>query len=323
MEHGPAMSRASKSISTTNLDPADSENGGEPDRKSKARPKARAASFRYGWRYVKTKLPNGRVDFERVPLTLEDVLHPQFGDVHVLSDAHGDDCTYLRDVIRDQYRDDPSVVVFYDVGIFWDVEGIKNHSPDISLIFGVKKRKEWKTFHVKTEKVRPELIIEVTSPDTRVNDLKKKVDEYAIVKVPHYVIVDAEEKENRRRITLLSYRLGSQGYEPQELDEVGRAWLEPVGAWLGVRQDPRTGGDRVALFDSTTGQEIGDYTAISRARVEAEARAHQAEARADEAEARADHAEARAVAEAAARAAAEEQMRLMEAELRLLRGERG
>ena len=203
------MSRAPKPISTADLGPDGSENGSKPGRKIKARPKPGAASFKYGWRYVKVKLPDGSVDFDRLPLTLEDVLHPQFGDVHVLSDAHGDDCTYLRDVLKDRHRDDASVAVFYDVGIFWDIEGIKNHSPDLSLIFGVKQRKEWKTFHVKTEGVRPELIIEVTSPDTRVNDLKWKVEEYAIVRVPHYVIVNAQEKANRRRITILRYQLSS------------------------------------------------------------------------------------------------------------------
>jgi hypothetical protein len=122
------------------------------------------------------------------------------------------------------------------------------------------------------------------------------------------VIVDAQEKSDRRRVTLLCYRLGAQGYERQELDELGRVWLEPVGLWLGLREDPRTGGDRVALFDPTTGQEIGDNSAISRARAEAEARAKEAEAR--------------AASEVEARAAAEERLRQMEAELARLRGER-
>jgi hypothetical protein len=52
-------------------------------------------SYRYGYREVRVKLPNGRFRFKRVPLTLKDVLHPRFGDVHVLSDAHGEDCTNL------------------------------------------------------------------------------------------------------------------------------------------------------------------------------------------------------------------------------------
>ena len=54
------------------------------------------ASFDYGYREVREKLPDGRCRWKRVPLTLEDVLHPRFGDVHMLGDPHSDDCSYLR-----------------------------------------------------------------------------------------------------------------------------------------------------------------------------------------------------------------------------------
>jgi hypothetical protein len=58
-----------------------------PDRKTQGKTKARsgAASFEYGWRDVPRTLPNGRVEWEQIPLTLEDVLHLQYGDVHGLS----------------------------------------------------------------------------------------------------------------------------------------------------------------------------------------------------------------------------------------------
>ena len=253
----------------------------------KANRKARAgdASFDYGWRYVRQRLPGGEVDFKMVPLTLEDVLHPRFGDVHVLSDAHGDDCNYLKYVLKDRYHEDLSVLVLSDCGIYWDKPGLKHHSPDLAVIFGVKQRKEWKTFHVKVERVRPALIVEVTSPKTKVNDLVRKVTEYARAEVPYYVVVDAEETGNQRCLRLLCYILGAKGYEKQALDQEGRAWLEPVGLWLGVKRDPRTGGDRLALFDRA-GAQIGDYTDQRRARAEAESRAAVAEARARAAEER-------------------------------------
>jgi len=99
------------------------------------------ASLKYGWRDVPKKLADGRIKVERVPLTLDDVVHPQFGDVHVLSDAHDDDCSYMKDVLKDRYRDDASVVVFSDCGIFWDKPGLRHHSPDLALIFGVSDEK--------------------------------------------------------------------------------------------------------------------------------------------------------------------------------------
>jgi Uma2 family endonuclease len=210
---------------------------------------------------------------------LEDVLHPRFGDVHVLSDPHDDDCHYLKYVLKARYADDRSVVVFSDCGIFWDVPRLRHHSPDLSVIFGVKRRKDWKTFHVKTEKTRPSLIIEVTSPSTRVNDVKTKVKQYARARVPHYVIADAQETAGKRRLTLIAYRLEGKEYHRVALDDQGCADLEPVGLKLGVKAHPETGGDRLVLIDPATGEEIGDYTEVSRGRADAEAKGRVTEAR--------------------------------------------
>jgi len=258
---------------------------------------------------------NGRAEWQRIPLTLEDVLHPQEGDVHLLSDPHADDCTYSRTVLKDRYAGDQSVAILSDCGIYWDIPRLKHHSPDLAVIFGVKRRKGWRTFHVKTEKVRPALIIEVTSPNTRVNDVETKVKQYAQARVPHYVIVDADEEQEPRRLTLLAYRLKGAAYERVQPDEKGRVWLEPVGLWLAVKVNPDTAGDCMAFVDPVTGSEIGDYTAIRRARDEAQAHATQAEARATQAEARAE-------AEAEARAAAEALSRQLQAELLRLRRRR-
>lgn len=98
-------------------------------------------SFAYGYRQVRKKLPDGREVWVRRPLTLDDVLHPREGDVHLLSDPHADDCTYLRVVLKARYEGDPSFVVLSDCGIYWDIPGLKHHSPDLSVIFGVKSAK--------------------------------------------------------------------------------------------------------------------------------------------------------------------------------------
>jgi colicin import membrane protein len=285
-------------------------------------------SFRYGYREVRVKLPNGRSRFKRVPLTLKDVLHPRFGDVHVLSDVHGDDCNYLKSGLEDRLAADPSVVVFYDVGIFWDIPRLRHHSPDISVIFGVREHKEWKAFHVKIEKVRPSLIIEVTSPSTRVNDVKTKVKQYARARVPYYVVADAVEKNNQRRLKLIAYRLEGQKYVRMPLDEHGRAWLEPVKLWLSVSVHSKTGGDRLVLVDALTNQEIPNYRAISQSLVvEKSARAQAETVARAEALARAQ-AETVAQAEVLARALAEEramaaEQRLREIEAKLKRRGRG
>jgi hypothetical protein len=47
-----------------------------------------ADGYPYGWRYVKTVLPDGRAHYEQIPLTLEALLHPQEGDQVTHSDLH-------------------------------------------------------------------------------------------------------------------------------------------------------------------------------------------------------------------------------------------
>ena len=306
------------------------------DRKMKTRAEPGAASFDYGWRYVEKKRRNGRVDIDMVPLTLEEVLHPQLGDHHVLTRSHILDCKYLQDVLAAWLADDLTAVVLADTGVYWDIPKLRHHSPDIAVILGVRQQKDWITFRVAKEGVRPVLIIEVTSPKTRTTDLEKKVQQYARAGVAHYVVADAVEGEGkRRRLRLLAYRLEAGIYREVAADPQGRVWLEPVGLWLGVTTDKQTGGDRLALIDPKTGREIGDYTAISR-RLEAVEAAEQAAKKREQAakkreqaarteaaaeRQRAEAAEAKAAAEAEARAHAEALLRQAEAELRRLRGD--
>ena len=67
--------------------------------------------FRYGWREVRRATPDGEETSERVPLTLEDVLHPQVGDFVVHTEAHERRNLYLYDVFIVRVADDPSAVV--------------------------------------------------------------------------------------------------------------------------------------------------------------------------------------------------------------------
>jgi colicin import membrane protein len=132
-----------------------------------------------------------------------------------------------------------------------------------------------------------------------------------------------EEEDGKRRLKLIAYRLEGSAYEPVALDDRGRAWLEPVGLWLGVKVDPETGSDRVVLVDPVNDQEIGDYTQVDRERAQAQVNARRAEAQARRAEARARTQARRAQTEAKARAEAEARARELEAELQRLRGRKG
>jgi len=51
--------------------------------------------YPYGWRYIRFQNPDGEERWEQVPLTLEDIPHPQVGDFRMHSEEHERFCTYL------------------------------------------------------------------------------------------------------------------------------------------------------------------------------------------------------------------------------------
>ncbi len=146
--------------------------------------------FRYGWRFVHRPTPDDPHHLEQVPLILDDVLHPEVGDFIVHSDRHETDRMYLTDVLRLCLDRPGTAIVLSDVRIAWDVPGLRPHGPDVMVIPGLTQRDDWSTFDVAQEGRRPALIIEITSPETRENDLVHKVEHYARAGVAQYVIVD-------------------------------------------------------------------------------------------------------------------------------------
>jgi len=194
------------------------------------------------------------------------------------------------------------------VRVAWDVPDLRPHGPDVMVIPGLRERRDWSTFDVAEEGVRPALIIEITSPETRENDVVRKVAHYARAGVAQYVIVDNLGRRGERQLRLLDYRLVGDTYRLQPPDVRGWVYLEVAGLWLGVE------GDHVVCY-TDDGTAFGDYATVVQQAAEAEARARQEAAARAEAEALARVATEQARREAAARAEAEEQAR-REAEAR-------
>jgi hypothetical protein len=268
-------------------------------------PPGGADPFRYGWRFRRVALPDGSTDVEQVPLTLEDVLHPEEEDFIVHSQAHWFDVYYLYGVSKSRTSRRPDALVLADTRVAWDAPGVRPTGPDVSVIFGVHLHPPDRgTFDCALEGTRPTMTIEVVSPEYRHHDVERKVDLYHRARVPYYVIVDVlEETAERRSLALIGYRWTPQGYQRLQPDPQGRLWLEPIHAWLGVKEG------RAVCYDGDTGEELRDYVAEVEARRQAEAR-YQEEVQAHaEAEARATAAEARAQAEAQARTDAETRAR--------------
>jgi len=264
--------------------------------------------FRYGWRFVPRPTPDDPQHLEQVPLTLEDVLHPDVGDFIVHSDRHETDRMYLTAVLRARLEASGAAIVLSDVRIAWDIPDLRPHRPDVMVIPGVAERQDWSTFEVAVEGARPALIIEITSPETRVNDVQRKVVHDARAGVAQYVIVDRIGQGRARRVRLLDYRLAGGVYRRCAPDAVGRVHLTIANLWLGVAED------HLVCYDER-GAAFGDYATVVQQAAAAEERAQrEAAARAEphacaEVEEQARREAAAREAEAHARAEAEEQAR--------------
>lgn len=291
------------------------------------RPSDDADPFRLGWRFVKVRQPNGTESYEQVPLTEEDVLFPEEGDFIVQTDYHYIDIQYLWALFRAWLAADLDPLVLGDCRVDWNIPGVRPLGPDVAVFFGVGPRHgDIGTFDVAAAGARRVLVIEITSPATRGNDLGIKVEFYHRARVPLYVIADATEAPGGgRRLELIAYRYTPARYRRVKPDARGRIALEPLGLLLGVVRDTQTDCDRLACYDAETGREVGDYVAVSQAlaaetaaRAEAEARAAAAARRAAAAAKARRKAEAQARADADARSQAEARIRELEAALRRL-----
>ena len=264
-------------------------NGEIPDKKD---------PYPYGWREAIRTLPDGTEVLERTPLTLEDILHPQVGDYRMHSDEHERFCNYLYNVFSARLAAQPGAVVLHDLRVAWAHPDFRAHGPDIAVIFNVRRRTDWSTFSEEEEGTKPSLIIEIVSPSTRSVDVVKKVDHYARVGVPHYIIVDRFERRGVMVRELVGYRLTPDGYEELNPNADGWLWLEPVNLWLSLEDE------NLVCYDES-GNLIQDYVGVSaRAAEEAQARLEAEDRAAEEAQARTE-AEDRAAEEAQARIEAE------------------
>jgi Uma2 family endonuclease len=264
-----------------------------PRSTDRTKPPRQPDAFPYGWRFVKKLLPDGRTDLVQVPLTLDDVLHPQEGDVIPESTYQERDAEYLRPIFRQRAARLPGGFFLADCLIHWGVRGVRNHSPDLTVFRAVAQPpvENLGTFRVRTFGGRCVLVVEIVSPDTRENDVVHKLAEYHQVRVPLYVLID-QERDNGPR-TVVGHRYTARRYVRMRPDRQGRVLLKPLGLWLVVE-------DQLAVcYDADTGERVRDYDQVCRAQLDAEQQARQ---------------------EAEARRHAERRVRELEAELRRLRG---
>jgi Uma2 family endonuclease len=243
-----------------------------PRSSDRTKPPPEPDASRYGWRFVKQHLPDGSTDLVQVPLTLEDVLHPQEGDVIPEWTYQERDAEYLRPIFRRRAARLAGGYFLADCLIDWDVPGILNHSPDLIVFRDVLHPpvENIGTFRVGTFGGRCVLVVEIVAPDTRENEVVHKLREYHQVRVPLYVLIDQEQENGPRNV--VGYRYTARRYVRMRPDRQGRVPLKPLGLWLAVEEQ------RAVCYDADPGERLGDFGEERRAREEAERRVRELEA---------------------------------------------
>ncbi len=203
-----------------------------------------------GWRTVEVTRADGLVDFIHIPLTEDEFLHPQEGYHLPNSTIHDQIAGTVKDLLTRRYATDPTVGVFRDLIIKWDVD-LGDHCPDTFVAFGLRDKSENRTeFTVTLEGTRPALVVEVVSPRYRKTDRELKVLQYAQARVQEYVIFDRRRQRGTLLEEVLGYRLVGDTYQPISPDDEGRIFCATVGVWMGLEDG------QVVMVEGATGQRL-------------------------------------------------------------------
>lgn len=230
-------------------------------RKEPPQPHTKKDPFFYGWRFVRETTPEGDVVERQVPLTEDDVLHPQEEDFIVNTARHDRIATYLKLAMQFRVAGRKDIVVIGNMRVDWGSKHGWAHGPDVAVFGGIKIAwsEEQGTFHVRRAKAKPLMVVEATSPSTRGNDFGPKLRQYFLVGVPVYVIIDVPYDGEAGDVQLFGFQAGKTQYEPLPKDERGRLWLEAVGLWLGVE-------NHSVYLEDAAGLRLPDYEELARQR---------------------------------------------------------
>jgi Uma2 family endonuclease len=227
------------------------------------------------------------------------------------TDIHRELMIALLHALKQYFRDHPMVYVSGNIFIYYcdEAGSLQSVSPDIFVIFGVEK-KDRRIYKLEEEGQAPQVVIELTSANTKVEDLVAKYYIYAHMGVREYFLFDPYSETSHT--ALRGFRLEGGEYTPMHGDSLHS---EVLGLELRVEDG------LLRLYDPKTGEYLRtpEETEIA-LRLEKAARQIAEDKAEDELAAR-QAAEAKAAEEAAARQAAEAKIAAAEAELVRLREE--
>jgi Uma2 family endonuclease len=215
---------------------------------------------------------------DTVPTVPKPIYYPETdGKPMGETDVHIDALIYLREALRDHFREAPQVYVAGNMFLYYE-EGNTAAcvAPDIFVVQGVGKH-ERHTYRLWEEGQPPAVVFEITSRGTRLEDLGTKRAVYAMLGVREYFLYDPLGEYLRP--PLQGYRLHEGEY--QRLLSAGEEGL--TSQVLGL--DLRVEAGRLRVVDPATGEHLLTPAELQAARrTEATAR-RAAEVRAAEAEA--------------------------------------
>jgi Uma2 family endonuclease len=215
------------------------------------------------------------------------------------TDVHIDVLIYLREALRDYFRNEPQMYVAGNM-LFYYEEGNPAAcvAPDVFVVQGVAKG-ERRTFKLWEEGQPPTVVFEITSRGSRLEDLGTKRALYAMLGVQEYFLYDPLGEYLQP--PLQGYRLQQGEYERMLPGDQGQLVSQALSLELRLQHG------QFQVVNPATGE-----------RLLTPAEAHAA--RRTEAEARQVEAAARQAAEARA-ALAEAELERLQDELARLRGE--
>jgi Uma2 family endonuclease len=186
------------------------------------------------------------------------------------TDVHIDALIYLREALRDHFRDDPQMYVVGNILLYYE-EGNPTAcvAPDVFVVQGVAKG-ERRTYRLWEEGQPPAVAFEITSRGSRLEDLGTKRAVYAMLGVREYFLYDPLGEYLRP--PLQGYRLQEGEYQRIPPAGEGRLTSQALGLELRVEDG------RLRLINPVTGERLLTPAEALMARRVADARASRAEA---------------------------------------------
>jgi Uma2 family endonuclease len=164
------------------------------------------------------------------------------------SDVHIDALIYLREALRDHFRDDPQLYVAGNMLLYYE-EGNPAAcvAPDVFIVQGVAKH-ERRTYRLWEEGRSPTVVFEITSRGSRLEDLGTKRVVYAMLGVQEYFLYDPLGEYLRP--SLQGYRLQEGEYQRISSEGEGRLTSQALGLELRLEEG------RLRLVNAVTGERL-------------------------------------------------------------------